>query len=304
MPLAPRVLFEAASAAAGRLCRFDRRLYTGGMAVDKDRSSMTEPAYPVACYPVAPPPRGEDLPYSDGVPMESERHVLQMNLLADTLLLAWRDRHDFYVGRNMFVYFSELQSKRNDFRGPDVFVVLDTVRKERKSWVVWEEDGRTPDVVIEITSPSTESEDRGRKMGIYARILRVAEYYLFDPFETRLEGFVLDVQHDAYRPIQRDERGWLRSGKLGMHIGTVRCSHAGIEADWLRWIDEQGRVLPTGEERADTEASRAAAETSRADSAQERLRTAARKLLDSGMSAEQVAAALGIDVSDLKSGRS
>ena len=34
---------------------------------------------------VRPPPRGEDLPYSDGEPMESDRHVQQMVLLINTL---------------------------------------------------------------------------------------------------------------------------------------------------------------------------------------------------------------------------
>ena len=40
----------------------------------------------------------------------------------------------------MFLYFSKTQAKNNDFRGPDVFVVMNTSRRERKSWVVWEED--------------------------------------------------------------------------------------------------------------------------------------------------------------------
>ena len=48
--------------------------------------------------------------------METERHRHQMNLLIDSLAEAWNDRDDFYVGGNMFVYYSELQAKRNDFR--------------------------------------------------------------------------------------------------------------------------------------------------------------------------------------------
>jgi Uma2 family endonuclease len=107
-----------------------------------------------------------------------------MTLLLESLYLAWKDRDDFFAGGNMFVYYSELQSKRNDFRGPDVFVVLDTHKyPTRRSWVVWEEDGRVPDVVIEIISESTEAQDRGAKMDIYAKLLRVSEYYLFDPFD-------------------------------------------------------------------------------------------------------------------------
>ncbi|MBI5537951.1 MAG: Uma2 family endonuclease [Deltaproteobacteria bacterium] len=293
-----------------------------------------QPAYPVACYPVAPPPRGEDLPYSDGVPMESELHVSQMNLLADSLNLAWIDRTDFYVGRDMFLYFSELQSRKNDFRGPDVFVVLNTVKKVRRSWVVWEEDGRTPDVVIELTSPSTEHVDRGDKMHIYATVLRVPEYYLYDPFEERLDGYRLDPSSGQYRPIAADEHGWLRCEKLGLWLGVVPGLQLGVQAGWLRWIGSDGHVLPSAEElarsettrahaearraqaeadraqaeadraqaeadRAQAEATRADAEGQRADAAHEQLREAARRLLQTGMAREQVAALIGIDLSEL-----
>src|SRR5262245_34654149 len=103
------------------------------------------------------PPGEDDLPYDDGEPMDSERHLEQLSLLVEQLKLLWKDRDDVYVGGNMAIYFSELQAKKNDFRGPDVFVVLDTVKRERKSWVVWQEGGRTPDVVIELLSASTEA---------------------------------------------------------------------------------------------------------------------------------------------------
>jgi Uma2 family endonuclease len=276
------------------------------MAANKDDRTMMQPAYPVACYPVAPPPRGEDLPYSDGVPMESELHVSQMNLLADSLNLAWLERLDFYVGRDMFLYFSELQSRKNDFRGPDVFVVLNTVKKVRRSWVVWEEDGRTPDVVIELTSPSTEHVDRGDKMRIYATVLRVPEYYLYDPFEQRLDGYKLDLSTGEYRRIIPDENGWLRCEKLGLHLGVVPGLQLGVQAGWLRWIDSDGQVLASAEElarseatRADAEATRADAEATRADAAQEHLREAARRLLQTGMSKEQVSAVIGIELSAL-----
>jgi hypothetical protein len=88
-------------------------------------------------------PGADELQTSDGEPMESERHRRQMLLLIESLEHAFGDRDDFYVGGDMFLYFSEAQTRKNDFRGPDVFVVLDTERRERKAWVVWEEDGKT-----------------------------------------------------------------------------------------------------------------------------------------------------------------
>lgn len=38
----------------------------------------------------------------------------------------------------MFLYLSEIQARTRHFRGPDFFLVMDTTRCERKSWVVWE----------------------------------------------------------------------------------------------------------------------------------------------------------------------
>lgn len=75
----------------------------------------------------------DDLPDDDGIPMETERHVWQMHLLLESLKLAWKDHHDVYVGGNMLVYFSPKQQFTHDFRGPDVFVVLDVPKRERKS---------------------------------------------------------------------------------------------------------------------------------------------------------------------------
>ncbi len=148
--------------------------------------------------------------------MESLRHRSQMNLLIDSLRLAWHKRDDFFVAGNMCLYFSETQAKKNDFRGPDVFIVLDTVKKERKSWVVWEEDGKTPDVVIELLSPSTEAVDRGEKKRLYARVLKVAQYYLFDPFTAEFEGYQLDPIISGYCLIEPDTHGFLPCHSLGL----------------------------------------------------------------------------------------
>src|SRR6266516_1439857 len=91
------------------------------------------------------PPRSDQLIYDDGEPLETARHRQQMEVLIQSLEWAWADRKDFYAGGNMFLYFSETQAKRNDFRGPDFFVVLGTDRRERRAWIVWEEGGKAPD---------------------------------------------------------------------------------------------------------------------------------------------------------------
>jgi Uma2 family endonuclease len=216
------------------------------------------------------PPGSAELVCDDGEPLETARHRQQMTILIESLEFAWRERNDFYVGGNMFLYFSDRQMRHNDFRGPDVFVVLNTTRRERRAWVVWEEDGRAPDVIIELLSDKTAHVDRGEKMRVYGRALKVGEYFLFDPLSGVFEGYELDVLRGSYRRKSPDPEGRLRCAQLGLFLGKVRGTVHAVEADWLRWLDADGHVLDLPAERADAEAQRADTEAQRADAEAQR----------------------------------
>jgi len=230
--------------------------------------SVMSQSYPSEEPPLEPPPL-EALVFDDGVPLESPRHRQQMNVLVDSLELAWVERRDFYVGGNMFFYYSEVQSRRNDFRGPDVFVALGVERRERKGWVVWLEGGKTPDVIIELTSPSTAAIDHGEKKKLYER-LKIGEYFIYDPFEGTLEGFELDAVRRCYREKVLDERGRLACVQLGLTLGVVPSRLWETEAPWLRWLDEQGAVLLHPLEAALREVAKAERAEALADQAEER----------------------------------
>ena len=213
-------------------------------------------------YVPTPPPGEDELPYDDGEPLESDRHRKQMNVLTETLDVHWANRPDVFVGGNMFLYFSELQTKKNTFRGPDVFVVLNTVRRERKSWVVWQEE-RTPNVIIELLSPRTEAVDRGEKMRVYGRVLRVPEYYLYEPNSETFEAYRLDLGTSAYVRVDLELDGTCRSPSLGVQLAVREGNYGGLGGRWLRWTDGAGNVLPTEGEAAEREAE-AARKTSQA----------------------------------------
>lgn len=84
----------------------------------------------------------------------------------------------------MFVYYSSTQARNRDFRGTDFFAVLDVDgTTSRQGWVVWDEDGRYPDVIVELLSESTAEADFGIKKDIYERRFRTPNYFVFDPFE-------------------------------------------------------------------------------------------------------------------------
>jgi Uma2 family endonuclease len=78
-------------------------------------------------------PTEDDLPDSDGEKLESERQAVQINLLAGPAKRHYESRPDVYVGANMIVYSSLDQVTTRDVRGPDMFVVTGTVKRERKS---------------------------------------------------------------------------------------------------------------------------------------------------------------------------
>ncbi|MEH2284239.1 MAG: Uma2 family endonuclease [Nostoc sp.] len=178
--------------------------------------------------------------YSDEPPLESDLHREQIDLLIRLIKWWWRDRQDFYATGNLTIYFSPNQKKSEEFRGPDFFVVLDTEKKDRKSWVVWQEDGKYPNVIIEMLSDSTASVDKGLKKQIYQNTFRTPDYFWFDPNNLELQGFhLLDGQYQELVPT---ESGWLWSQQLNLYLG--------VESGKLRFFTPDGHLVILPEEEA------------------------------------------------------
>ena len=87
------------------------------------------------------------------------------------------------------------------------------VRHDRQAWVVWEEGGRYPDVIVELLSPSTMKKDRTVKKDFYAKTFRTAEYYLYRIERQALEGFRL--AGGGYQPMKPEASGrfWSERGR-------------------------------------------------------------------------------------------
>ncbi|MGE3598571.1 MAG: Uma2 family endonuclease, partial [Dehalococcoidia bacterium] len=212
------------------------------------------------------------------------RHRSQMNLLIETLALYWSDRDDFFVGGNMFLYFTLEQASGRYFRGPDFFVVLGVPRKEHKSWLVWQE-GKGPDVIIELLSASTAAIDKGEKKLVYQDNLRVPEYFWYHPFSSERAGFVL--RDGVYEAILPDREDRLICKSLDLALVIWNGEYQGIEAPWLRWATLDGVLLPSGEELASRERRRADQERLRADQEQLRADEALRRVAELERQLEQ-----------------
>jgi Uma2 family endonuclease len=216
---------------------------------------------------IPPSGSGENLIFEDGIPMETDWHRAAMNLLIEILSYFWRNRQDFYVSGNMFIYFDPNQVKKRNFRGPDFFVVKGVTDKEswREAWIIWEEGGLAPDFIIELTSTSTEADDKGAKKEIYEQILRVSEYLCYNPQTNELVGWRLQAGH--YVDIRPNEQGWIWSEELELWVGTWWGEYLGRPNRWLRFFDSAGRLV-LAEWEAEAEAHRIEAEARRAAEAE------------------------------------
>lgn len=193
----------------------------------------------------------------DGVPLESDWHRIEINLLIELVQQHYAGRTDYYAGGNMFIYFSEEQARNRDFRGPDFFFVRGVSPEPlRLYWAVWKEQGRYPDAIIELLSPTTAREDRTRKKDVYERTFRTPDYFCYDPGERKLEGWHLS---GTYRSLTVDARGWLWSESMGLWLGTWEGVHQGHQATWLRFYTPEGQLVPTVAETAAAERQRAEA---------------------------------------------
>jgi Uma2 family endonuclease len=198
-----------------------------------------------------------EYPTSDGKPMaETDFHRILMTALIGTLEFWYIDDPLTYVSGNLLMYY--VPDNKRKHVSPDVFVVKGVEKKKRLYYLTWEE-GKTPNAIIEVTSRSTRKEDTDTKFALYRDVLKVKEYFLFDPFgdylkPDRLRGFRL--RKGEYVPLALVD-GRMPSQVLALHLER--------DGDALRLYDPATKAwLPTPDERA----ARAESEKQRADQAE------------------------------------
>ena len=237
---------------------------------------------------------------------QSVWHGDAIRLATNALRNCFRDREDVLVAMELVVYYQ--RGDNTAWLRPDVQVVFGVERGgNRRTYKVWEE-GKTPDFVLEVASPSTAEHDARYKAGEYSRI-GVSEYWRLDPegtlMGTMLEGYA--VTGGRYEPVEAVERagggGYLRSRVLGLDLHSRKRDGAtvlvftdprtGEEFDGaLEEVERRRRItqdqlttkhdqlvatqdqLTVAEDRADAERERADAERDRANAERDRANAA------------------------------
>jgi Uma2 family endonuclease len=247
-------------------------------AMSLEELSFTEPiTEPDILADIETLPTEDELPCDDGEPMETARHREQMEVLIRSLQAHWSERRNYYVGGNMFLHYDPRSRKK--FRGPDFFLVLGVKDRERKSWVVWQEGMRFPDVIIELLFDSTRNVDKGEKKALYEQVFRTAEYYLYDPFSQEFVGYHLRGAH--YESLEPNGQGRIYSPVTSLYLA--------VRDGWLRWVTVEGNLLLSPEELWEQERQRSAQLQQQAAQLQQRAEQEAQRAEQAQQRAEQEA---------------
>ncbi len=138
-------------------------------------------------------------PSSDGQPVAETYTHLYAILVTLEVLKQYLSGRQATVLANQFMYYSQGFPKMRV--APDVMVIFDVKPGGRDNYKIWEEK-QVPQVIFEMTSSGTKSQDLEFKKKLYEQ-LEVPEYWLFDPrgewITEKLRGYRL--QGEEYQLI-------------------------------------------------------------------------------------------------------
>ncbi len=196
------------------------------------------------------------LPFEDGVPVDNCIEHPQSILLTDSFRPVARRRHpedNYFIGQDCGIYWEPPEPTARVV-APDWYYVPDvppTYRGQpRRSYVMWREHVN-PWVLLEYVSGDGSKElDRTPETGkfwIYEHRVQPDFYGVYFPFEARIQAFRRLLRQ--FEPIAPNERGHYPVEGLGVELGLWHGTIDGMELHWLRWWDDAGNLLLTGEER-------------------------------------------------------
>ncbi|NET05056.1 MAG: Uma2 family endonuclease [Symploca sp. SIO2B6] len=116
--------------------------------------------------------------------------------------------------------------------------------------------GDTPVIVMEFISDTQGSEYSNKptyppgKWFFYERILKIANYVIFEPDTGALEVYKLDSlgQYQLTNP-DSNNRYWI--AQMNLFLGLWQGTRENRTGYWLRWWNDQGEILLWGSERAE-----------------------------------------------------
>jgi len=224
-----------------------------------------------------------EYPDDDGEPMSDNTLQYKWMFVIEGGLEALfrKDPHVFVAGNLLWYPVEEEPTIR---AAPDAMVVFGRPKKGRRgSYKQWEEGNIAPQVVFEVLSPGNLPDELERKFEFYEKY-GVQEYYIYDPDDGTLEGWLRAGDHLVEVP----EMAGFVSPRLGIRFepgeGPDNLSIVGPDGEpfvtQLEMVDQRDserqqkeaerRRADAERQRAEDERQRAEDERQRADAADQR----------------------------------
>ena len=124
----------------------------------------------------------------------------------------------------VFAAGMKLQLADNTVLYPDVMVTCD--RADLRADLAL----RSPTLVIEVLSPSTQAYDRSQKFALYRQLVSLKEYILIDPETLRIEGFRREPD-DRWMLVDMSQDALMDCASVGCSVPLAQVFEAVIPAE-------------------------------------------------------------------------
>jgi len=216
-----------------------------------------------SAYPKFNIPDHKQLPETDGTFVKNFQEHPQSIVLTSSIAPILEKLHPdgrYCIGQDSGIYWRLIEPPEKGAESPDWFYVPNVSPfldgEYRRSYVLWKESV-APLIAIEFVSGSGDEErdatppsasEKAGKFWVYEQAIRIPFYAIFDAWKDILE--VYHLVDGRYAKMEPNDRGHFAIAPMALELGLQQEIQQREMTTWLRWWDEDGNLLLTGDERA------------------------------------------------------
>ena len=219
---------------------------------------LTKPVYTKLSLP-----DHKQLPETDGTFVKNFQEHPQSIVLTSSIAPILEKLHpdgQYCIGQDSGIYWRLVEPPEKGAEAPDWFYVPNVSPfldgEYRRSYVLWKESV-APLIAIEFVSGNGNEErdatppsadGKAGKFWVYEQAIRIPFYAIFDAWKDILE--VYHLVDGRYVKMEPNQRGHFTIAPMAVELGLQQEIQQREMTTWLRWWDEDGNLLLTGDERA------------------------------------------------------